>query len=102
MIDIPLTHILIFSMILFTIGIVGLFIRKDVLTIFLCVEILLNAANVVFIGAAYALGDEFGHVAALVVIAVAAAEAAIGLSIVIRLHHAGKSMDVEKLNELRG
>lgn len=102
MIDIPLSHVLMFSMILFCIGIVGIFIRKDVLTIFLCVEILLNAANVVFIGAANSLGDEFGHVAALVVIAVAAAEAAIGLSIVIRLHHAGKSMDVEKLSELRG
>lgn len=99
---IPLAHVLTFSMILFCIGVVGLFIRKDVLTIFLCVEIILNAANIVFVGAAHSLGDEFGHVAALVVVAVAAAEAAIGLSIVIRLSHTGKSMEVDKLNELRG
>ena len=102
MIHIPLAHILALSMVLFCIGIVGIFIRRDVLTIFLCVEILLNAANIVFIGAANTLGDEFGHIAALVVVAVAAAEAAIGLSIVIRLSHSGKSMEVDKLNELRG
>jgi NADH-quinone oxidoreductase subunit K len=48
MMAVPLTHVLIFSMILFCIGLVGIFIRKDVLTIFLCVEILLNAANIVF------------------------------------------------------
>lgn len=102
MIHIPLAHILMFSMILFIIGVVGLFIRKDVLTIFLCIEIILNAANIVFIGVANNLGDQFGHVAALLVIAVAAAEAAIGLSIVIRLHHNNKSMEIEKLNELKG
>jgi NADH-quinone oxidoreductase subunit K len=102
MMAVPLTHVLIFSMILFCIGLVGIFIRKDVLTIFLCVEILLNAANIVFVGVANTFGDEFGHVAALIVIAIAAAEAAIGLSIVIKLSHANKSMEVEKLNELRG
>ncbi len=99
---IPLAHVLMFSMILFTIGVVGLFIRKDVLTIFLCIEIILNAANIVFVGVANNSGDQFGHIAALLVVAVAAAEAAIGLSIVIRLHHNNKSMEIEKLNELRG
>ncbi len=102
MIHIPLAHILTLSMILFCIGMIGIFIRNDVITIFLCVEILLNAANLVFIGAASVMGDEFGHIAALIVVAVAAAEAAIGLSIVIRLNQSGKSMEVEKLNELRG
>lgn len=102
MTHIPTQHILLFSMILFCIGVVGLFIRKDVLTIFLCVEIILNAANIVFIGVSNNMGDQFGHVVALIVIAVAAAEAAIGLSIVIRLHHNNKSMEVEKLNELKG
>jgi len=99
---VPLSHVLAVSLILFGIGLVGLFTRRDVVTIFLSVEIILNAANVAFVGYAQALGDEFGHVAAFVVIAVAAAEAAIGLSIVIRLSNERKSLAVDSLKELRG
>ncbi|MCB0271491.1 MAG: NADH-quinone oxidoreductase subunit NuoK [Bdellovibrionales bacterium] len=99
---VPLDHVLLVSFALFLIGLVGLFLRKDALTIFLCVELLLNAANVAFVGVARSIGDVTGHVVVLIVIAVAAAEAAIGLSIVIRLHQNKKPLEVQKLNELKG
>lgn len=99
---VPLSHVLAVSLILFAIGVVGIFLRRDAITVFLCVEIILNAANVAFIGFARFLGDEAGHVAAFVVIAIAAAEAAIGLSIVIRLSQKWETLDLDRIRELRG
>ncbi|MCB0327541.1 MAG: NADH-quinone oxidoreductase subunit NuoK [Bdellovibrionales bacterium] len=99
---VPLTHMMTLSFVLFSIGVAGVFIRKDVLTVFLCVELILNAANLAFVAVANAFGDEFGHVAVVTIIAIAAAEAAVGLSIVIKLHSDKKSMKLSSLNELRG
>lgn len=99
---VPLNHVLTLSFVLFLIGLVGIFLRKDALTIFLCVELLLNAANIAFVGVARSFGDVTGHVVVLIVIAVAAAEAAVGLSIVIRLFEDKKPMEVRKLNALKG
>ena len=99
---IPLTHTITLSLALFGIGLAGIFTRKDAITIFLSVEILLNAANVALIGYAQSWGDEFGHIATFIVIAVAAAEAAIGLSIVIRLSQLKESLKVENFRELKG
>ena len=99
---IPISHVLIFSLILFMIGVIGIFTRRDAITVFLSVEIMLNAANVVFIGFSKARGDEFGHVAAFCIIALAAAEAAVGLALVIRLKHEHNTLDLTKINQLRG
>lgn len=99
---VPLSHVLAVSLILFAIGLVGIFLRRDAITIFLCVEIILNAANVAFIGFARFFGDEMGHVAAFVVIAIAAAEAAIGLSIVIRLSQKWETLSLDEMRELKG
>mgnify|MGYP001495015272 CR=1 FL=1 len=98
---IPLSHVVIFSLALFGIGLVGIFTRRDAITVLLSVEILLNAANVAFIGFAQSRGDEFGHVAAFLVIVVAAAEAAVGLSIVIRLSGAHGTLNLKEIRELR-
>lgn len=99
---VPLSHVILLSFVLFGIGVVGIFTRRDAISIFLSVEILLNAANVAFIGFARAAGDEFGHVAAFVVIAVAAAEAAVGLAIVIRLSASHGTLRLKEIRELRG
>jgi len=102
MMVVPLSHVLAVSFILFMIGTIGILTRRDAITIFLSVEILLNAANVAFIGFARALGDEFGHVAAFLIIAIAAAEAAIGLAIVIRLSKVHETLRLDEMRELRG
>ncbi len=89
------------SFILFAIGLVGIFIRRDAITVFLSVEILLNAANVAFIGFARFRGDEFGQVAAFIVIAVAAAEAAVGLALVMRLSGQTENLELGGMRELK-
>ncbi len=99
---VPASHVMILSLALFGIGLVGLFTRKDAITVFLSVEILLNAANVAFVGFSALLGDPLGHVAAILVIAVAAAEAAVGLAIVIRLSAVQGTLNLKDLKGLRG
>ena len=98
---VPLSHVVLLSLLLFGIGLVGIFTRRDAITVFLSVEILLNAANVAFIGFAQARGDEFGQVAAFFVIVVAAAEAAVGLAIVIRLSGSHGTLNLKEIRELK-
>ena len=99
---IPFESMVQLSLVLFVIGMAGVFLRKDAITVFLSVEIVLNAANLLFVGYARARGDEFGHVAAFIVIAVAAVEAAVGLALVIRLKKDRETLDLSDLNELKG
>ncbi|MFH1262357.1 MAG: NADH-quinone oxidoreductase subunit NuoK [Pseudomonadota bacterium] len=98
---VPISHVVILSLLLFGIGVVGIFTRRDAISVFLSVEILLNAANVAFIGFARYLGDETGQVAAFLVITVAAAEAAIGLAIVIRLQVEQGKLSLKGIRSLR-
>jgi NADH-quinone oxidoreductase subunit K len=99
---VPLSHVVVLALTLFGIGLVGLFSRRDAVSIFLSVEILLNAANVAFIGFAAATGDGLGHVAAFVVIALAAAEAAAGLAIVLRLKARQGTLNLREIRRLKG
>lgn len=99
---VPFSHMFFLSLALFLIGLVGIFTRRDAITVFLSVEILLNAANIAFVAFAQARGDEFGHIAAFIVIAVAAAEAAIGLAIVVRLKLVSETLDLMEMRKLRG
>lgn len=99
---VPVSHVLIVSFLLFVIGLMGIFTRKDAITVFLSVEIILNAANVAFIGFARQSGGEFGHLAAFIVIAVAAAEAAVGLALVIRLSEKRPSLNLDEIHDLKG
>lgn len=99
---VPLSHVLVLALTLFGIGLVGVFARRDAVSIFLSVEILLNAANVAFIGIAQGRGDEAGQLAAFVVIAIAAAEAAVGLAIVIRLKAKHGTLSLKEIRGLRG
>ena len=95
-------HFLALSLLLFLVGVVGLSTRRDAITVFLSVELMLNAANVAFVGFARALGQEVGHIAVFVIITVAAVEAAIGLSLVIQLKKYHGTLELKKLNSLRG
>lgn len=99
---VPISHIVYLSLALFSIGLIGVLTRRDAITVFLSVEIMLNAANVAFVGFSRALGDSWGQFAVFIVIAVAAAEAALGLTIVIRLHEKAGTLDLSKIRRLRG
>ena len=81
----PLNHYLVLSAMLFSIGTAGVFIRRNLITILLSIEIMLNAVNLSFVAFGRALGSVDGQVIVLFVMIVAAAEAAVGLAIVIGL-----------------
>lgn len=98
---VTLQHYLILSALLFVIGIAGLVIRRNILIIFMSIELILNAANLVFIAFSRYRGDLDGQVAAFFVIAVAAAEAAVGLAIVIAIFRNRGTVKVDELNLMR-
>ena len=93
---------LLLSAILFGIGVVGVVARKNVLIILMSVEIMLNAVNVAFIAVGSHLGDVTGSVFAFMVMTVAAAEAAIGLAIVVSLWRTRGTLHADEVDLLKG
>ena len=92
---ITLTHYLLASALLFAIGIVGIMTRRNVIMILLCLEIMFNAANLAFVAFSRFLGDPAGQIVVFFVIAVAAAEVAVGLAIVIALFRNTESVNLD-------
>jgi len=98
-----LSHYLTVAAILFTIGILGIFInRKNVIVILMSVELILLAVNINLVAFSAFLGDLVGQVFALLVLTVAAAEAAIGLAILVVFHRNRGSIAVEDVNMMKG
>ncbi len=95
-------HFLILAVLLFTIGAVGVLVRKNALIMLMSVELMLNAGNIAILTFARLHGDMRGHNLAFIVIAVAAAEAAIGLAIVVQLFRTTAHVEVDKMTELKG
>jgi len=86
---------LLLSLLLFAIGVLGVFLRRNVITIFMCVELMLNAVNLAFVAFSRAQGTLDGQVLVFFVMVVAAAEAALGLAIVIALQRHQDTLDVD-------
>ena len=93
---------LFFSAILFSIGVMGVLTRRNALIIFMCVELMLNAVNLSFVALSRMNGGVSGQVFVVFVMTVAAAEAAVGLAIVISVFRHFKSVDLQNVNLLRG
>jgi NADH-quinone oxidoreductase subunit K len=101
--EIGLSHYLSVAAILFTIGIFGIFLnRKNVIVILMSVELLLLAVNINFVAFSSFLGDLIGQVFTMLVLTVAAAEAAIGLAILVVFHRNRGSIAVEDVNVMKG
>ncbi|RME68448.1 MAG: NADH-quinone oxidoreductase subunit NuoK [Alphaproteobacteria bacterium] len=101
--DIGLAHYLVLAAILFTLGVVGIFLnRKNVIIILMSVELMLLAVNINFVAFSAALGDMVGQVFAMLVLTVAAAEAAIGLAILVVYFRNRGSIAVEDINLMKG
>jgi NADH-quinone oxidoreductase subunit K len=102
-VTIGLSHYLTVAAILFTIGIFGIFInRKNVIVILMSVELILLAVNINFVAFSAFLGDLVGQVFALLVLTVAAAEASIGLAILVAFYRNRGSIAVEDVNVMKG
>jgi len=96
-------HFITLSSILFTIGVTGLFInRKSIITILMSVELILLSVNINFVAFSIYLNDLAGQVFALLVMTVAAAEAAIGLAILVLYYRNRNTIEVEEISEMRG
>ena len=98
---ISLQHYLIVSAILFSIGLAGIFIRKNILMILLSVELILNAANLSFVSFSSFLGDLSGQVVVFFTMIVSAAEVTVGLAIVVLLFRKKETTNIDELNTLK-
>ena len=98
---IPLSDVLLASAALFAIGVAGALLRRNAIQIFLSIEVMMNAANLALIGYGAALGTREGQIIVFFVIAIAAAEAAVGLAIFVALFRHTETIDVNKINLLK-
>ena len=98
---ITLNHYLVLSAILFTIGTAGVFLRRNIITVLLSIEIMLNAVNLTFIAAGRQFAAVDGQIIVFFVMAVAAAEAAVGLAIVIALFRHRESLNPDAFTSLK-
>ncbi len=100
---IPLSHFLIVSALLFSISVAGIFLnRKNMIILLMCIELMLLSVNLNFIAFSHYSGDIAGQVFVLFILTVAAAEAAIGLAILITVFRNRHTINVEELDEMKG
>jgi NADH-quinone oxidoreductase subunit K len=101
-VQLPLVeHYLLLGAVLFAIGMIGVVVRRNALTVFMSVELMLNAANLTFLSFARVNADLSGHAIAILVMAVAAAEAAIGLAIVIAVFRVRGTTNVDDYRAMK-
>ncbi len=98
---IPLSHVLVVSVILFSLGVAGFIIRRNVITIFMCIELMLNAVNLAFVAFSRQEGNLDGQLFAFFVIVVAAAEAAVGLAIIIALYRNRETLSIDEIDSMK-
>ena len=96
------TSFIVLSAILFTIGVLGVLTRKNAILIFMSVELMLNAANLAFVGFAHRWGQLDGQLFVFFVMTVAAAEVAVGLALIVTIFRTKHSTDVDDLSQLKG
>ena len=99
---IPLEYSLTLSAVLFTLGVLGVLIRRNVIVLLMCVELMLNAVNLAFVALADHLDSVEGLMYVFFVMTVAAAEASVGLAIVVALHRSRKTVYVDEVDLLKG
>ena len=97
----PVTHYLIVSAILFSLGVFGVLVRRNVIIIFMCIELMLNAVNLTFGALARYLGNIDGQIFSFMTMTVAAAEASVGLAIVIAIFRRNPTANVDEINLLK-
>ena len=96
------THYLVLSLLMLGIGLVGVMVRRNFITVLMSLELIFNAVNLNLIAFSYRLGDLSGQILAIFVITVAAAEAAIGLGLIIALTRLKNTVILDEANEMRG
>ncbi|HET8827815.1 NADH-quinone oxidoreductase subunit K [Pelobium manganitolerans] len=98
---VPLNHYILLSAIIFTIGVIGVLIRRNAIIIFMSVELMLNAVNLLLTAFSAYSGDASGQVFVFFIMALAAAEVAVGLAIIVMVYRNTNSIDINVLNRLK-
>jgi len=101
LIGIPLNHYILLSSIIFAIGVMGVLIRRNAIVIFMSVELMLNAVNLLLTAFSAYRGDAAGQVFVFFIMALAAAEVAVGLAIIVMVYRNTNSADINVLNKLK-
>lgn len=100
--DITPSYYLVLAALIFTVGAVGLLVRRNALVMFMCVELMLNAVNLTFVAYARALGDVTGQVIVFFTLVVAAAEVAVGLAIIVAIFRRRQGVTADDVDLLKG
>lgn len=96
-----MTYLVSLSLLLFSVGALGVLVRRSAVVIFMSIELMLNATNLAFVSFARQHGNLDGQIAAFMVMVVAAAEVVVGLAIVVSIYHARRSVNVDEENLLK-
>ena len=100
--QIPMTHVLLLAATLFSCGLLGLMLRRNIIFMLMSLEIMLNAAALAFVAAGAKWGQADGQVIFLLILTVAAAEVAVGLGLVLQIQRRFKTLDMDQATRLRG
>jgi NADH-quinone oxidoreductase subunit K len=98
---VPLNHYILLSATIFFIGVVGVLTRRNAIIIFMSVELMLNAVNLLLTAFSVAKGDAAGQIFVFFIMAVAAAEVAVGLAIIVMIYRNSRSIDINLLSKLK-
>ncbi len=98
---IPVSWYLILSAVLFTLGVAGFLFRRNIITVFMCIELMLNAVNLSFVTFSNQHKDVSGHIFTFFVMVVAAAEAAVGLAIILTVFKNRATLNIDEINSLK-
>jgi NADH-quinone oxidoreductase subunit K len=101
MFAVPTSYYLVLSAILFTIGVIGVLIKRNPIVIFMCVELMLNAANLTFIALGRHFGQINGQMYVIFALAVAAAEVSVGLGIIVAIFRTKETINIDEVNLLK-
>ncbi|MFN3308091.1 MAG: NADH-quinone oxidoreductase subunit NuoK [Anaerolineales bacterium] len=99
---VPIYYYIALSAVLFTLGALGVLIRRNAIIIFMSVELMLNAANLAFVAFARLHGGLSGQIFVFFVMAVAAAEVAVGLALIVKIFETKQSIDIDQMNLMKG
>ncbi len=98
---VPTTYYLMLSGILFTIGVVGVLVKRNAIVIFMCIELMLNAANLSFVALGRHFGQVNGQMYVVFALAVAAAEVSVGLGIIVAIFRNKETIDIDEVNLMK-
>jgi NADH-quinone oxidoreductase subunit K len=102
MASIPMTHGLVLAAVLFALGLAGVLMRRNVIFILICLEVMLNATGLAFVAAGARWAQADGQIMFVLILTLAAAEVSVGLALILQMDHRLKTLDVDALSKMRG